>query len=108
MITLCTYIHSSILCSNLCVKIQMSYSTIVLANSTYIFHFQPSVVEQLRKWTSKEAIGDVTALPDSSMRIANSVTLTPDELSECGSGDDEPIDHRLPSPDEQLRIIASK
>ncbi|CAB3239397.1 unnamed protein product [Arctia plantaginis] len=68
----------------------------------------PSVVEQLRKWTSKEAIGDVTALPDSSMRIANSVTLTPDELSECGSGDDEPIDHRLPSPDEQLRIIASK
>lgn len=86
----------------------MSYSTIVLANSTYIFHFQPSVVEQLRKWTSKEAIGDVTALPDSSMRIANSVTLTPDELSECGSGDDEPIDHRLPSPDEQLRIIASK
>ncbi|XP_035438226.2 uncharacterized protein LOC118268079 [Spodoptera frugiperda] len=68
----------------------------------------PSVVEQLRKWTSKEAMGDVTALPDASMRIASSVTLTPDELSECGSGDDEPIDHRLPSPDEQLRIIASK
>ncbi|XP_022825054.1 uncharacterized protein LOC111355412 [Spodoptera litura] len=68
----------------------------------------PSVVEQLRKWTSKEAVGDVTALPDASMRIASSVTLTPDELSECGSGDDEPIDHRLPSPDEQLRIIASK
>ncbi|XP_059046066.1 uncharacterized protein LOC131841761 [Achroia grisella] len=68
----------------------------------------PTVVEHLRKWTSKEAIGDVTALPDASMRIANSVTLTPDELSECGSGDDEPIDHRLPSPDEQLRIIASK
>ncbi|RVE43694.1 hypothetical protein evm_011648 [Chilo suppressalis] len=68
----------------------------------------PSVVEHLRKWTSKEAIGDVTALPDASVRIASSVTLTPDELSECGSGDDEPIDHRLPSPDEQLRVIASK
>ncbi|XP_021188618.3 mucin-2 [Helicoverpa armigera] len=68
----------------------------------------PSVVEQLRKWTSKEAVGDVTALPDASMRITSCVTLTPDELSECGSGDDEPIDHRLPSPDEQLRIIASK
>ncbi|KAM3967284.1 NHS actin remodeling regulator GUK-holder [Aphomia sociella] len=68
----------------------------------------PSVVEHLRKWTSKEAVGDVTALPDASMRIANSVTLTPDELSECGSGDDEPIDHRLPSPEEQLRVIASK
>lgn len=68
----------------------------------------PLVVEQLRKWTSKEALGDITALPDASMRIASSVTLTPDELSECGSGDDEPIDHRLPSPDEQLRIIASK
>ncbi|KAI5637458.1 hypothetical protein NE865_09889 [Phthorimaea operculella] len=68
----------------------------------------PSVVEHLRKWTSKEAIGDVTALPDASMRIASSVTLTPDELSECGSGDEEPIDHRLPSPEEQLRVIASK
>ncbi|XP_063533407.1 mucin-2 [Cydia strobilella] len=68
----------------------------------------PSVVEHLRKWTSKEAVGDVTALPDASMRIQSSVTLTPDELSECGSGDDEPIDHRLPSPEEQLRVIASK
>ncbi|CAH0729401.1 unnamed protein product, partial [Brenthis ino] len=68
----------------------------------------PSVVEHLRKWTSKEAVGDVTAMPDASMRIASSVTLTPDELSECGSGDDEPIDHRLPSPEEQLRVIASK
>ncbi|XP_041971086.1 uncharacterized protein LOC121727361 isoform X2 [Aricia agestis] len=68
----------------------------------------PAVVEQLRKWTSKEAIGDVTALPDASMRITSCVTLTPDELSECGSGDDEPIDHRLPSPEEQLRVIASK
>ncbi|CAG4993737.1 unnamed protein product [Parnassius apollo] len=68
----------------------------------------PSVVEHLRKWTSQEAVGDVTALPDGSMRIASSVTLTPDELSECGSGDDEPIDHRLPSPEEQLRVIASK
>ncbi|CAG4916311.1 unnamed protein product [Colias eurytheme] len=68
----------------------------------------PSVVEHLRKWTSREAVGDVTALPDSSMRIVSSVTLTPDELSECGSGDEEPIDHRLPSPEEQLRVIASK
>ncbi|XP_039749450.1 uncharacterized protein LOC120626161 isoform X2 [Pararge aegeria] len=68
----------------------------------------PLVVEHLRKWTSKEAVGDVTAMPDASMRIASSVTLTPDELSECGSGDDEPIDHRLPSPEEQLRVIASK
>ncbi|XP_050667528.1 uncharacterized protein LOC126967137 isoform X2 [Leptidea sinapis] len=68
----------------------------------------PTVVEQLRKWTSREAMGDVTVLPDASMRIVSSVTLTPDELSECGSGDDEPIDHRLPSPEEQLRIIASK
>ncbi|XP_045765601.1 uncharacterized protein LOC123867558 [Maniola jurtina] len=68
----------------------------------------PLIVEHLRKWTSKEAVGDVTALPDASMRIASGVTLTPDELSECGSGDDEPIDHRLPSPEEQLRVIASK
>lgn len=70
--------------------------------------FQPSVVEHLRKWTSKEAVGEVTALPDASMRIASCVTLTPDELSDVGSGDDEPIDHRLPSPEEQLRVIASK
>ncbi|XP_053603508.1 mucin-2 [Plodia interpunctella] len=68
----------------------------------------PSVVEHLRKWTSKEAVGEVTALPDASMRIASCVTLTPDELSDVGSGDDEPIDHRLPSPEEQLRVIASK
>lgn len=71
-------------------------------------NFQPTVVENLRKWTSKEAVGDVTALPDASIRIQSSMTLTPDELSECGSGDEEPIDHRLPSPEEQLRVIASK
>lgn len=53
-------------------------------------------------------MGDVTALPDASIRITSGMTLTPDELSECGSGDDEPIDHRLPSPEEQLRVIASK
>lgn len=50
----------------------------------------------------------MTALPDASMRISSGVTLAFDELSECGSGDDEPIDHRLPSPEEQLRVIASK
>lgn len=53
-------------------------------------------------------MGDVSTLPDASIRISSGVTLTPDELSECGSGDDEPIDHRLPSPEEQLKVIQSK
>ncbi|KAG7307796.1 hypothetical protein JYU34_006391 [Plutella xylostella] len=68
----------------------------------------PSVVESLRKWTSREAMGEVSVLPDSSLRISSGVTLTPDELSEYGSGEDEPIDHRLPSPEEQMSVIASK
>lgn len=76
--------------------------------TTAVLFPQPSVVEHLRKWTSKEAMGEVTAQTDASMRISSGVTLTPDELSECGSGDDEPIDHRLPSPEEQLRVIANK
>ncbi|CAG9136684.1 unnamed protein product [Plutella xylostella] len=53
-------------------------------------------------------MGEVSVLPDSSLRISSGVTLTPDELSEYGSGEDEPIDHRLPSPEEQLSVIASK
>jgi hypothetical protein len=90
-------------------------------------------VEELRKWTSNEAIGDVTVAPDciarvnhnssvadqssSSMRAGTSYDCTDDITvissrvnHSRGSDDekDEPLDHRLPSPEEQCLILASR
>uniref|UniRef100_A0A182SC96 Uncharacterized protein n=1 Tax=Anopheles maculatus TaxID=74869 RepID=A0A182SC96_9DIPT len=106
----------------------------------------PTAVQDLRKWTSSEAIGDVTTGVACSVKIAcNSITnnsvlpnitetcTTPSDLtdvpttsniadetdidaittlaetvaSNSGSGDDR-VDHLLPSPAEQCRILASK
>ncbi|XP_053660997.1 uncharacterized protein LOC128709983 [Anopheles marshallii] len=102
----------------------------------------PTAVQDLRKWTSSEAIGDVTTGVACSVKIAsnnNSVLphitescTTPSDLTDApttsnmadetdvdaittlaetvtssGSGDDR-VDHLLPSPTEQCRILASK
>ncbi|XP_075216055.1 NHS actin remodeling regulator GUK-holder isoform X2 [Lycorma delicatula] len=55
----------------------------------------PAVVSNMRMWTSMEALGDVTVDPDCTHRVA-----VP-ELS-------NDIDHRLPSPEEQVQAVALK
>uniref|UniRef100_A0A182QAN6 Wiskott-Aldrich syndrome protein family member n=1 Tax=Anopheles farauti TaxID=69004 RepID=A0A182QAN6_9DIPT len=105
----------------------------------------PTAVQDLRKWTSSEAIGDVTTGVACSVKIAtNSSTVsnsvlpnvtTPSDLTDApttttantadesdidaittlaetlvtsnGSGDDR-VDHLLPSPTEQCRVLAAK
>lgn len=41
----------------------------------FIIH-QPSAIEELRKWTSLEAIGDVTVMPDCFSRVNNNCSMT--------------------------------
>lgn len=87
-------------------------------------------MEELRKWTSNEAIGDVTVAPDClsrvshntsvadqsivSMRAGTSYDCTDDIMVINSSGrrsdgeKDVPLDHRLPSPEEQCLILASR
>uniref|UniRef100_A0ABD2X8Z5 WASP family protein member n=1 Tax=Trichogramma kaykai TaxID=54128 RepID=A0ABD2X8Z5_9HYME len=57
----------------------------------------PRAIEDLRRWTSAEALGDVTVAPDCASRIlADSVD------------DSQPVDHKLPSPEEQVQAVALK
>lgn len=88
-------------------------------------------MEELRKWTSNEAIGDVTVAPDCLARVAHNtstadqsiVSARPSTSYDCTddilvinnnsrrSEDDNkdiPLDHRLPSPEEQCLILASR
>lgn len=53
----------------------------------------PAVVVHLRRWTSIEAMGDVTAELDCTHKVA-----VPED----------DVDHRLPSPEEQLQAVALK
>lgn len=54
---------------------------------------KPAVLRKLRRWTSTEALGRVTAEPDASLRVEPNPDLA---------------DHTLPSPEEQLQAIALK
>jgi hypothetical protein len=67
--------------------------------------FQPAAVNDLRRWTSEEAFGDITVAPDCTSRIASSVDA---EVTEVGVEDtvDSGTDHRLPSPEEQVQTVA--
>ncbi|XP_076675165.1 NHS actin remodeling regulator GUK-holder isoform X1 [Andrena cerasifolii] len=56
----------------------------------------PAAIEDLRRWTSTEALGDVTVPPDCMSRILGDTT-----------GDDA-VDHKLPSPEEQVQAVALK
>ncbi|KFB53254.1 AGAP001583-PA-like protein [Anopheles sinensis] len=105
----------------------------------------PTAVQDLRKWTSSEAIGDVTTGVSCSVKIASNsttnnsvlpniseasadvldsaqpttsssanhdtdidaITTLAESLVRSDTSDDR-IDHLLPSPDEQCRILASK
>ncbi|CAH0552480.1 unnamed protein product, partial [Brassicogethes aeneus] len=68
----------------------------------------PSAVQELRRWTSNEAIGNITVTPDCVSRVANSNTITENNinLSNCSSIDG--VDHKLPSPEEQINAVALK
>ncbi|XP_004521165.1 uncharacterized protein LOC101457244 [Ceratitis capitata] len=101
----------------------------------------PAAIEDLRKWTSSEALGDMTVTPDcmhhvdtsisTSMVIGDNGVLTPAlspsvlsadavdalyaiNVSQIGDNTqlpndinkDVPLNHRLPSPEEQCKIIA--
>ncbi|CAH1373174.1 unnamed protein product [Tenebrio molitor] len=69
----------------------------------------PASVRELRRWTSSEALGDITVTPDCPNRIAPNVTLTDGEVTDATAvSDDEGIDHKLPSPEEQLQVVALK
>lgn len=75
-------------------------------------------------WTSIEALGDITVTPDGLPRIADASTIhssTLIETTSCNDSteanasvarsnilNDSPIDHQLPSPEEQQDIIAKK
>ncbi|XP_070151766.1 serine-rich adhesin for platelets [Polyergus mexicanus] len=56
----------------------------------------PAAIEDLRRWTSAEALGDITVPPDCSSRILGDTTS------------DDAVDHKLPSPEEQVQAIALK
>ncbi|XP_034936824.1 putative uncharacterized protein DDB_G0277255 [Chelonus insularis] len=57
----------------------------------------PAIINNLRKWTSTEVLGDITVSPDCLPRI----------LQKSNSSNDI-IDHKLPSPEERVQAIALK
>lgn len=94
-------------------------------------------MEDLRRCTSSEAIGDITVTTDCAARVGHISSITasqntstftsftqPGTSSSIDTTDDitmvgdiggqspriidEPLDHRLPSPEEQCQIIALK
>ncbi|XP_063706193.1 uncharacterized protein LOC134835252 [Culicoides brevitarsis] len=95
----------------------------------------PTAIENLRKWTSQEAIGDITVGPDGVSRVFSTsssinnsqfANMSRDETDDTlhstynnssavtsrsntnDSLNDATLDHRLPSPEEQQKIIALK
>ncbi|KAF2882237.1 hypothetical protein ILUMI_23930 [Ignelater luminosus] len=69
----------------------------------------PAAVEELRRWTSAEALGDITVAPDCPNRIVPNVTFSDGNVTDGTiASDDEAIDHKLPSPEEQVQVIALK
>lgn len=68
--------------------------------------FQPAAVNDLRRWTSDEAFGDVTVTPDCTSRIASSTVAGAAEVGVEDDSADSGTDHRLPSPEEQVQTVA--
>lgn len=78
---------------------------LIVVSQNNCFYEQPAAVEELRRWTSSEALGEITVAPDCTTRIVS----TDGELSDgTMASDDEGIDHKLPSPEEQLHVVALK
>ncbi|XP_017768837.1 PREDICTED: Nance-Horan syndrome protein isoform X1 [Nicrophorus vespilloides] len=68
----------------------------------------PAVIEDLRRWTSTEALGDVTVAADGPRMLSTTTVLDGDLTDGTMVSDDEAIDHKLPSPEEQLQVVALK
>ncbi|CAH1135131.1 unnamed protein product [Ceutorhynchus assimilis] len=64
----------------------------------------PAAMEDLRRWTSDEALGDVTVGTTCASRIA--ATLSDGEETDGTLASDDELDHKLPSPEEQLQVVA--
>lgn len=86
-----------------------SQNTSIILYSNNALFFQPAAVEELRRWTSTEALGDITVTPDCPNRIPPNVShLGEDTTDGTVISDDEGIDHKLPSPEEQVQVVALK
>ncbi|GLG94814.1 Uncharacterized protein GBIM_01928 [Gryllus bimaculatus] len=72
-------------------------------------YWWPAALRELRRWTSEEALGDVTVAPDCSrLPAAAALALAvAAEASASGAGADG-ADHRLPSPEEQAATVAAR
>ncbi|KAK9875179.1 hypothetical protein WA026_005970 [Henosepilachna vigintioctopunctata] len=72
----------------------------------------PAAVEELRRWTSTEALGDITVTPDCPNRIPPNVSQCTADGGDLTDGtalsDEEGLDHKLPSPEEQVQVVALK
>ncbi|PSN41639.1 hypothetical protein C0J52_24808 [Blattella germanica] len=68
---------------------------------------KPAVVNELRRWTSEEAFGDITVTPDCTSRIV-SESGGPVEIGSDDDTVDAGTDHRLPSPEEQVQTVAMR
>lgn len=93
---------------------------------------QPASIEELRKWTSTEAIGEITVAPNCLVKVGTSslqnnstiaeesyasfstsyvdgIDVTSTSTNDNVDGvNDIPLDHQLPSPEEQCKLIAKK
>lgn len=93
---------------------------------------QPAAIEELRKWTSSEAIGEITVAPNCLVKVGASslhnnstiaeesyasfstsyvdgIDVTSTSTNDMVDGiNDVPLDHKLPSPEEQCKLIAEK
>lgn len=93
---------------------------------------QPAAIGELRKWTSSEAIGEITVAPNCLAKVGtsslhNSTTIAEESYASFSTSyvdgidvtststndnvdgvNDVPLDHKLPSPEEQCKSIAQK
>lgn len=74
---------------------------------TLFFWFQPAAVDDLRRWTSDEALGDVTVPPNCISTIISALN-DGDQTDGTVISDDDGVNHKLPSPEEQLHVVALK
>ncbi|KAK3914330.1 Nance-Horan syndrome protein [Frankliniella fusca] len=79
---------------------------------------RPAALQELRRWTSTEALGDVTVHPDCTVRITSDMTATASSALEEVDGEEtgeettsasaSQVDHQLPTTEEQLKAIAAR
>ncbi|XP_055373794.1 putative uncharacterized protein DDB_G0282133 [Condylostylus longicornis] len=105
------------------IRNESSFEKKILKIDTEIEIRLPANINKLRKWTSLEALGDVTVTPDCMSKVgsfleSDQINIIPSSYQEnpstytkfndIGTENDIPIDHLLPSPEEQCQLIANK